>query len=524
MDALIATRFSDAKQVGNTSTSVQLAAGKTYCERMEYKVVGTKSWEAESAGASNVKRIAELLEFCKTYSGKAQILMVFKLDRFMRDSGSHFYLKNELLKMGISLRSATETAVDDTPTGKLLEAVLAGIAEFDNSIKKERVTLAMERLLEQGIWPWKAPTGYKNKLTVHGKAGICEIDTACAEDIKRIFVKFATGNYSQSELRMEFNKKRVTDFKGRPIKLSKMKISRLLNNKFYMGLLEVGSWGKEYPGKHQPLISESVFNQCRQILSTSLLKGLRHLTANEDFPLRDRLYCDRCGNRMTAAWCTGRNNKKYAKYYCRNHDCTSLLKSVDKGIMESEFYSFLKTVRPTETAIEKFKQRVLSRYQIRLSEFETESSRLRKQLDRLETDKQRVIDMGKKQILEDEDTKQELAKVKAEINAVKLQLNECHDQGFQVEYLLEFAGNFLRNMHVIWNEVDTSGKIKIQRLIFPKGMSYKFPGFVETKLSPIFAYIKGDYVIRGRSASHYVLPSDPGGNRTRDFLDESQAS
>jgi len=153
MDALIATRFSDAKQVGNTSTSVQLAACKTYCERMEYKVVGTKSWEAESAGASNVKRIAELLEFCKTYSGKAQILMVFKLDRFMRDSGSHFYLKNELLKMGISLRSATGTAVDDTPTGKLLEAVLAGIAEFDNSIKKERVTLAMERLLEQGIWP-----------------------------------------------------------------------------------------------------------------------------------------------------------------------------------------------------------------------------------------------------------------------------------------------------------------------------------------------------------------------------------
>ena len=524
MNALIATRFSDAKQVGNTSTSVQLAACKAYCEKMGYGVAGIKSWEAESASSSNVKRLAELLDFCRGYTGKAEILTVFKLDRFARDSSQHYYLKAELLKVGISLRSATETAVDDSPTGKLLEAVLAGIATFDNDVKRERVTLAMERLLEQGIWPWKAPIGYINKLTVHGKAGICEVDTACIEDIKRIFVKFATGNYSQSELKMEFNKKRVTDFKDRIIKLSKMKISRLLNNKFYMGLLEVGSWAREYPGKHQPLISETVFNRCQQILSSSSLKGLRHLTDNEDFPLRDRLYCNHCGQRMTAAWCTGRNKKKYAKYYCRNNKCTSPKKSVDKGIMESEFFSFLKTVRPTETAVEKFKQRVLSRYQQRLSEFETQSSRLRKQLDQLEVDKQRVIEMGKKQILEDDDTRQEMVKVKAEINAVKLQLNECHDQGFQVEYLLEFAGNFLRNIPVIWNEVDTAGKIKIQRLIFPKGMAYKFPGFVETKLSPVFAYIKGDYVVRRTGTPLSVLPSDPGGNRTRDFLDESQAS
>jgi site-specific DNA recombinase len=483
-NAIIATRFSDPKQMGNTSTAVQMKSCKAYVQNSGFSLIGYRKWEAESAKGSNVARIVELLDFCKQYKGKADVLVVFKIDRFARQSEHHYYLKSELNKLGISLRSATE-AIDDSPTGELLEGVLAAVAQFDNSVKRERVKLSLRNLLERGIWPWKVPLGYMNIKNGFDKADIAQIDESCAQSIKMVFSLFSSGSSTISEIARKLSKQKIVDYKGREYKFSPQLVSKILKNKFYMGLMIVKKWdNEEFEGGYQPLVDYKTFMKCQARLNPQS-ESVQKLVSNPDFPLRDELYCDHCEKKMTAAWCTGKS-KKYPLYYCKNKKCSNKSKkSVDRAELEQEFYEFLKVIRPTQENVERIKELVIKRYQERQSEFETKSSVLRQKLEALVEEKKNLIAMVKKGADYD-DIKDDLEENKAKTRHLRLELNESHEEEFKIELLLDYADNFLRNLPKFWFNSGPENKVKLQRILFPKGIVYSYPGFSNTELSPLF--------------------------------------
>ena len=446
---LLATRYSDHKQDGGTSTQVQVEVCSEYCKRQSFNIIAHHKVEAESAKASNTARIIQLINFCKQYKGKAKYLVVLKVNRFARDVPSHYYLKSELLKLGIILRSATEP-IDESPTGELMEVFLAGFAQFENAVKRENVKLAMRNLLERGIWPWKASFGYRNVKTILDKADVPKEDESCAYVVPEIFNQFSSDSISVAELSRKMNKKKVYDHTNSRVKFSPQKIHKLLTNKFYLGIMVVKKWNEEFEGRHKPLIDEEIFYKCQAILNKNGHEPVRRKGINPDFPLKDRLYCSICGKRMTAAWCKGKT-KKYPLYYCKNPDCeNSEKKSVEKSDFETEFYSYLDNIRPTGKDFEKFRERLLTRYEHRKSEFETNSDRIRKLLDALAKEKQRLIDMGKSEVLDDEELKEELTKVRQQIREAKLEINESHEEEFKIELLLDYAEMFFRTLPTFW--------------------------------------------------------------------------
>ncbi|MEZ4676438.1 MAG: recombinase family protein [Caldilineaceae bacterium] len=83
-----------------------------------------------------------------------------------RSQEQHHWLRGQITAMGIHLRSATER-IDESPSGRLVEGVLAAVNEYDNAVRKERVKLAMWRLMDDGIWAWgHPPLGYKREKKV----------------------------------------------------------------------------------------------------------------------------------------------------------------------------------------------------------------------------------------------------------------------------------------------------------------------------------------------------------------------
>lgn len=487
--ALIATRYSDHKQDGSTSTEVQVDTCSSYCKKQKFKIIGHHKVEAESAKASNTSRIIELLDFCKQHEGKAKYLIVFKVNRFARDVTSHYFLKSQLLKIGIVLRSATEP-IDESPTGELMETVLAGLAQFQNSVKREHVTLSMRKLLERGIWAWKTPLGYRNILNKLNKAGIPQIDDNCSSVIVEIFDRFATSTISEAELSKDLSKRTILDYKDRQIKFSPQLISKILNNKFYIGIMHVRKWNEEFDGVYDRLIDPAIFYKCQKILNPENKLSTRHLSINPDFPLKDKLLCDYCEKGMTAAWCTGKT-KKYPLYYCSNSKCTNPgKKSVHKNDFEADFYEFLELVKPKEKHFKKFRDVLVKRYQDRQIEFVTKSDTLRKRVDVYETEKQRLIDMGKKGILDSDDLKTEIVKVKNQIMKAKLEMNESHEQEFKIELLLDYAESFFRTLPQFWIDASTSVKVQLQRILFPEGIVYSYSGFSNSKLDRRFALIE----------------------------------
>ncbi|MFA5366129.1 MAG: recombinase family protein, partial [Candidatus Bathyarchaeia archaeon] len=117
--------------------------------------------EGESAKTQLRTQLLALLDYCKENTGKIDALIVWKLDRFSRQTSDHFALKALLAKYGVRIYSVTEP-IDETPQGQLMETVLAGFAQFDNDIRSERSTIGMRDRINEGRWVWKAPIGYLN--------------------------------------------------------------------------------------------------------------------------------------------------------------------------------------------------------------------------------------------------------------------------------------------------------------------------------------------------------------------------
>ena len=193
---------------------------------------------------------------------------------------------------------------------------------------------------------------------------------------------------------------------------------------------------------------------------------------------------------MTAAMCAGKR-KKFPLYYCPNTGCPNPgKKSINKNEFEPEFYQFLNDVKPSPEHFIGFRGALIRRYETRQLEFETRSYSIRQLLQKLDEDKTRLIDLGKNGALHADELKNELEKVRARMTELKNELNGSHEDEFKVQMLIDYAESFFRTPGTFWLDASPANKVKIQRILFPKGLVYTYPGFSNTELAPGFEVIK----------------------------------
>lgn len=159
---IVYVRVSSDEQVKGTSLDDQEKRCIQYCDDNNIEVVKIYREEGASAKSADRKVLLEAMEYChKCHKNKDQIdvFVVWKIDRFARNTEDHFGVRKILLDYGVRLVSVTELIGSD-PTGKLMETMLAGFAEFDNAIRRQRCSNGMLARLKSGIWPWKPTVGY----------------------------------------------------------------------------------------------------------------------------------------------------------------------------------------------------------------------------------------------------------------------------------------------------------------------------------------------------------------------------
>jgi hypothetical protein len=156
--------------------------------------------------------------------------------------------------------------------------------------------------LERGGWPNMAPFGYANDKA--NRTIVLNPETAPA--VRRIFELYATGNYN---LRTITKAVFAQGIRGKhEKKLSKSNIHKILQNRFYYGVMVKGE--NHYEGNHEPLISKALFDEVQEILSGKT----RSKRQSHFFALRGFMTCDVCGCMLTATLQKG----KHIYYYCTN--------------------------------------------------------------------------------------------------------------------------------------------------------------------------------------------------------------
>lgn len=490
MKGVIYTRVSSDEQVKGTSLEFQEELCRKYCEQKGLEVVALFREEGESAkdlSLNNRKKFLEALEFCRKNKKQIQAFIVLRVDRFARNTEDHFAVRKILLDYGTTLHSVTEP-IGNKPAEKFIETVLAGAAEYDNAIRKQRCSDGMLTRINQGIFPWRQPLGYKCshfKKRGEKKTQPDPPDEQIFPIIQKALKEFAKGLYSQVELARMMDQWGLKDIRG--TKSTPQLVDRILGKylKFYAGIIFNPWTGEDVNGLHSPMITKDEMYQI-MLVRSGKARTVKHNKYNPHFPLRRTVLCADCSRPLTGSAPRG-NGGKYYYYHCQNKKCSMFGKGIHKLDLEKEFLVYLEQVTPKEKFLKVFKETVLDLWQEKGRIFELEAEKYAKQLKLLEAKKKRICEMREDGSYTKDEFIERKEEVENEVAAVKISSSEAKIEQFDIEAALVYATSFIRNLGRQWFDLAPPLQSKFQKLIFPEGIPYRRnEGFGTAKLGYIY--------------------------------------
>ncbi len=224
-----------------------------------------------------------------------------------------------LRRKGVKVVSITEHA-DDSPTGKLMEAIIESIDEFYSENLAQEVVRGMREAASRGFFLGsKAPFGYKRVKVNDGakERPTLEVDPTAAPIVKGIFESSLRSN-GLKEICRELNDRGITN-RGR--RWYKGGLHYLLTNEAYTG---TSVWGKTSKGDKDPepvrvegawpaLVSRELFDAVQEAMRDRAPKVRRPARVGSRFLLSGLLKCGVCGRPYSGQ---GAKSGQFAYYVC----------------------------------------------------------------------------------------------------------------------------------------------------------------------------------------------------------------
>ena len=202
---------------------------------------------------------------------------------------------------------------EPTSQGKLTLAMFFGMSKYYVDNLAENIRRGQRNKLKNGIWPSLAPVGYLNDR----KGRVIVPDPERGPMIRKAFELYATGDYTLDKLTelltgLGLTNSTTKKFQGQP--LSRAQVHRLLRNPIYYGTISYS--GEHHEGKHEPLISKSLFDACQTILERKSQPKI--LDRFKPYLYRGFFRCGECGCLMTTETQKGHNYLRCTKRVKKN--------------------------------------------------------------------------------------------------------------------------------------------------------------------------------------------------------------
>ena len=127
--AALYARVSSDRQDVDLSVAAQLRALRDYADKNGYLVAREYVDEAESGRIADRPEFRKMIDEASRPNAPFQEILVWKFSRFTRKREHAVAFKSLLRRKGVRVVSITEHA-DDSPTGKLMEAIIESVDEF----------------------------------------------------------------------------------------------------------------------------------------------------------------------------------------------------------------------------------------------------------------------------------------------------------------------------------------------------------------------------------------------------------
>ena len=305
--AVIYARYSSAAQ-RDVSIEQQAAECRKFAQREGLEVVRLYDDHAISGTTDNRPQFQQMI--ADSAKGLFDYVIVYTLDRFARNQYDSVVNKRILRDNGVRVLAAMENLRDD-PTGRLMESVLEGFAQYFSEELKQKVVRGMRNNAEKAMVIGPCPFGLCKGPD--GKYAIVEPE---AEVIREIYRRVALGE-AFADIYRDLNERGIKTKKGRD--WDRSSFNQLLHNQKYVGTYAYGD-----------IIIE---NGIPQILDRETFDKVQLRCKAKDYPrnnpqrrrrdnslylLTGKLFCGECKAAMIGASAHGHGGY-YFYYTCRTH-------------------------------------------------------------------------------------------------------------------------------------------------------------------------------------------------------------
>lgn len=302
------TRVSTVKQgTQGVSLQEQRAAIERYARASNLTIV---EWFEETQTAAKKGRPLFTRMLLQLRRGDVQGLIIHKIDRSARNLKDWSDL-GELIDSGVAVHFANESLDMHSRGGRLsadIQAVIA--ADYIRNLREETRKGFYGRL-KQGIYPLPAPTGYLDQGA--GKPKIP--DPKIAPIVKHAFELYGTGTINTYDLRKELYGMGLRNRYGNAV--SQSRISTILRNPFYIGLIRIKKTGEMFDGKHEPLITKTLFDRVQGVLDGRYSPQV----SKHAFLFQKLIRCSNCQRYLV-----GEKQKGHTYYRCHTASCSTSLR------------------------------------------------------------------------------------------------------------------------------------------------------------------------------------------------------
>ena len=396
-------------------------------ERCRYHAQG-KGWDiagefvdaGESARTDKRPQFQEMISQAR--ARKFDVIIVHKLDRFARNDYDFVIYEKELEELGIILESVSEPGDASTPAGYISRRMMQVISSWYSKNLAVEVKKGMQRSVEIGGWPKKAPLGY---LNCHDEKHCwIEVDPDMGPFVTRAFREFATGKWTLDEWVDHAYSLGIRSRKGN--RIGKQAWSNVFHHRFYIGETWLKAGDVPTRGKHEPLIDIDTFSQVQQVLRSHDKNKQR--TQRHKYLLAGLLYSVDADSQC---W-VETNNRKQLSYYRSRRKVNGSQVYYNSRVIDEQIPEIFKRLTITEDTRQDLRNELSRFFNAELDgegQLKASETRLAK-LERMEKNLQQLY-------MEEEISLSDFKEHRANIEAERSRLNNMIESIRQRQHLVK---------------------------------------------------------------------------------------
>lgn len=281
---------------GETTVRLQEQICRDFINRVGGKVFAVFTDDLQTG--TNTDRPGLQMILSQLDSSEWDNLCVYRMDRLTRSLVDQLTICKKFARVNKGIVSATEPTFDySTSLGKLQMAQLAAINEYYRDVLADNTRNKMISIAAAGEWaPGLVPIGYQREGK---KKNTLVIEPRGAAKVRDIFEMYANPKYSTKDICLKY-------------KMSRTQVLWILRNRLYIGKIVYA--GKEYQGKHHPIIPRELFNRVQMELPSAQTRR-RPKSEKRNYLLTGLLRCH-CGKFMCPA---SAKSGQYFYYICTDN-------------------------------------------------------------------------------------------------------------------------------------------------------------------------------------------------------------